>query len=88
MAQVSETASHEVPLRLRNAPTGLMRNLGYGEGYRYAHDEAEAYAAGENYFPDELEPQRYYRPTDQGLEAKIKARLERLQALDDQARAS
>lgn len=87
MAQVAETPSHDVPLRLRNAPTGLMRNLGYGEGYRYAHDEAEAYAAGENYFPDQLEPQRYYRPTGQGLEAKIRARLERLQALDEQARA-
>ena len=87
MAQVAETPSHDVPLRLRNAPTGLMRNLGYGEGYRYAHDEAEAYAAGENYFPDQLEPQRYYRPIDQGLEAKIRARLERLQALDEQARA-
>lgn len=87
MGQVAEAPSHDVPLRLRNAPTGLMRNLGYGEGYRYAHDEAEAYAAGENYFPDELEPQRYYHPTDQGLEAKIRARLERLQALDEQARA-
>ena len=87
MAQVAETPSHDVPLRLRNAPTSLMRNLGYGEGYRYAHDEAEAYAAGENYFPDQLEPQRYYRPTGQGLEAKIRARLERLQALDEQARA-
>ena len=57
--------------------------LGYGEGYRYAHDEAEAYAAGERYFPAELDPQRYYQPADRGLEAKIKARLERLEALDE-----
>ena len=86
MAHVGETPSYEVPMHLRNAPTRVMRTLGYGKGYRYAHDEAEAYAAGENYFPDELEPQRYYRPTDQGLEAKIKTRLERLRALDQQAR--
>ena len=86
MAQVAETPSYEVPMHLRNAPTRLMRGLGYGKGYRYAHDEAEAYAAGEDYFPPELEAPRYYLPTEQGLEAKIKARLQRLCALDAQAR--
>ena len=84
-AHVAETPSLDVPMHLRNAPTRLLKGLGYGRGYRYAHDEAEAYAAGERYFPDELDPQRYYRPVDRGLEAKIKARLERLQALDEQA---
>ncbi len=83
-AHVAETASYNVPMRLRNAPTSLMKRLGYGKGYRYAHDESEGYAAGENYFPDELAPRSYYKPMDQGLEAKIKARLERLQALDRQ----
>jgi putative ATPase len=81
-AHVAGTASHAVPLHLRNAPTRLMKNLGYGADYRYAHDEAEGYAAGERYWPDELDGQRYYRPVDRGLEAKIRARLERLRALD------
>ena len=84
-AHVAETPSFAVPMHLRNAPTGLMRKLGYGQGYRYAHDEEEAYAAGESYFPEDLDPPRYYLPTEQGLEAKIKARLERLQALDGRA---
>ncbi len=84
-AHVAESPSLDVPMHLRNAPTRLMKGLGYGEGYRYAHDEAEAYAAGEKYFPNELDPQRYYRPMDRGLEAKIKARLERLQVLDERA---
>ena len=85
-AHVAKTPSFDVPMHLRNAPTGLMRKLGYGQGYRYAHDEEEAYAAGENYFPPDLNPPpRYYLPTEQGLEARIKARLERLQALDERA---
>ncbi len=84
-AHVAGTPSHEVPMHLRNAPTGLMRKLGYGEGYRYAHDEEGAYAAGEKYFPPGLDPVRYYHPTEQGLEARIKARLERLRTLDEQA---
>ena len=82
MDHVRATPSYQVPLHLRNAPTRLMKKLGYGENYRYAHDEAEAYAAGECYFPEELAAQRYYQPTERGLEAKIKARLERLEALD------
>jgi putative ATPase len=77
---VAATQSHPVPLHLRNASTGLMKRLGYGSGYRYAHNEAEAYAAGESYWPDELTPVRYYEPADRGLEAKIRARLERLRS--------
>jgi putative ATPase len=71
-----------VPLHLRNAPTGLMKGLGYGSGYRYAHDEPDAYAAGASYWPDDLEPARYYEPADRGLEAKIRARLQRLRSRD------
>ena len=67
----------EVPLRLRNAPTGLMKGLGYGKGYRYAHDEPDAYAAGEKYFPDGMEPVRYYEPVERGLEIRIREALER-----------
>ncbi len=67
----------DVPLHLRNAPTGLMKSLGYGKGYRYAHDEPEAYAAGETYFPEGMEPTRYYQPVDRGLEIKIREALER-----------
>ncbi len=85
MERVRATPSYEVPMHLRNAPTRLMQNLGYGESYRYAHDEAGAYAAGERYLPEELADECYYRPTDRGLEAKIKARLERLKALDRNA---
>ena len=70
----------EVPLRLRNAPTALMKGLGYGEGYRYAHDEPEAYAAGEKYFPDGMEPARYYEPVERGLEIRIREALARLRS--------
>ena len=85
---VRATPSYNVPMHLRNAPTGLMKGLGYGRNYRYAHDEEGAYAAGERYFPEELDGQCYYQPTDHGLEAKIKARLERLRALDKDAAAA
>ena len=67
----------EVPLRLRNAPTGLMKGLGYGKGYRYAHDEPDARAAGEKYFPDEMEPRQYYQPVERGLEIRIREALAR-----------
>ncbi len=67
----------DVPLRLRNAPTGLMKGLGYGKGYRYAHDEPDAHAAGEKYFPDEMQPARYYEPVERGLEIRIREALER-----------
>ena len=78
--------SQPVPEHLRNAPTRLMKELGYGRDYRYAHDEPDAYAAGENYFPDGMTPPRLYEPTERGLEAKIKARLDELRALDAGAR--
>ncbi|TLZ30719.1 MAG: replication-associated recombination protein A [Gammaproteobacteria bacterium] len=80
MADVAEFGSLEVPLKLRNAPTRLMKNLGYGRDYRYAHDESDAFAAGERYLPDELPDRRYYRPVPRGLEAKIGEALERLRA--------
>jgi len=69
-----------VPLRLRNAPTHLMKELGYGSGYRYAHDEPEAYAAGERYLPDDMPDRRYYHPVPRGLEQRIAEALERLRA--------
>jgi putative ATPase len=74
--------SLEVPLHLRNAPTKLMKELDYGKGYRYAHNEKDAFAAGENYFPPGLEGERYYFPTDRGLEQKIKEKLDRLRELN------
>src|SRR5213596_3470607 len=83
---VSEDASRPVPAHLRNAPTKLMKDLGYGRDYRYAHDEADAYAAGENYFPQGMMPPVLYTPTPRGLEAKIKARLDELKELDAQER--
>jgi putative ATPase len=86
-AFVAKDDSREVPLHLRNAPTRLMKDLGYGREYRYAHDEAEAYAAGERYFPDGMQEPRWFVPTDRGLEAKIAEKLERLRALDAKARA-
>ncbi|WP_068827809.1 replication-associated recombination protein A [Pseudomonas sp. BMS12] len=85
LRDVAEHGSLEVPLHLRNAPTKLMKQLGYGEEYRYAHDEPEAYAAGEDYFPEELEPRRYYEPVPRGLELKIREKLERLAQLDRQS---
>ncbi len=87
MADVRDGASHPVPMHLRNAPTKLMKEMGHGEGYRYAHDEAGGYAAGERYWPDEMEPRTYYAPAGQGLEVKFRDRLQRLRALDEQAGA-
>ncbi|MEJ2392993.1 MAG: replication-associated recombination protein A [Gammaproteobacteria bacterium] len=84
---VSNQGSPEVPLHLRNAPTRLMKELGYGKSYRYAHDEPYAYAAGENYFPEEIPAQHYYTPTDYGLEQRIKERLAFLRTLDAKAKA-
>jgi putative ATPase len=77
MADAQEQGTLEVPLRLRNAPTGLMKGLGYGKGYRYAHDEPDAFAAGESYFPDDLPARRYYEPVPRGLEIKIAEALAR-----------
>jgi len=85
-AFIAKDGSRPVPLRLRNAPTKLMQGLGYGEGYRYAHDEEGAYAAGERYFPDNMPEVSWYEPTDRGLEAKIREKLDRLRAQDRKAR--
>lgn len=79
---VTTFGSLEVPVHLRNAPTELMKQLGHGRRYRYAHDEPEGYAAGENYFPDAMPQQTYYRPVDRGLEQTISEKLARLRALD------
>ena len=84
-ADAARTGSLEVPVHLRNAPTKLMKDLDYGKHYRYAHDEPEAYAAGENYFPEGLSPREYYKPVHRGLEIKIAEKLERLKALDKAA---
>ena len=87
-AFVQSDGSRPVPLHLRNAPTKLMKELGYGTGYRYAHDEAGGFAAGETYFPDGMAPQRWYRPTERGLESRIGERLEELRRLNEAARAA
>jgi putative ATPase len=79
-ADVARYGSLDVPLQLRNAPTRLMRELGHGEGYRYAHDEPDAFAAGERYFPDGMPERRYYHPTPRGLEQRIGEALARLRA--------
>ncbi|MBU6378498.1 MAG: replication-associated recombination protein A [Gammaproteobacteria bacterium] len=80
MADVTKFGTLEVPLRFRNAPTRMMKDLGYGAGYRYAHDEPDAYATGERYLPDELPDRRYYRPVERGLEIRIGEALARLRA--------
>jgi len=85
MNDVKNMGSSEVPIHLRNAPTRLMKNLDYGKGYRYAHDEPEAYAAGETYFPDEVEERHYYHPVARGLEIKIAEKLAHLRQLDQKA---
>ncbi len=83
---VARDASREVPVHLRNAPTKLMKELGYGRAYRYAHDEPEAYAAGEDYFPEGMPKVEWYKPSGRGLEAKIADKLARLRELDRKAR--
>jgi len=85
MQVAKSSGSLEVPIHLRNAPTRLMKELGYGKAYRYAHDEPGGYAAGETYQPEELGEQRYYDPVDRGLEIKIRDKLAQLRALDAQA---
>lgn len=81
MADARNSGSLEVPIHLRNAPTKLMQELGHGAEYRYAHDEANAFAAGENYFPEALKGKRYYFPVERGLEIKIKDKLAFLRKL-------
>ena len=85
-AFVAKDKSRPVPLHLRNAPTKLMKALDYGKEYRYAHNEPEAYAAGADYFPDELPPQQFYVPTPRGLEGKIAEKLAHLRELDKKAK--
>ncbi len=84
MRDIKQRGSFEVPIHLRNAPTKLMKSLDYKKDYRYAHNEPEAYAAGENYFPDELIGTKYYHPVDRGLEIKISKKLKHLKELDIQ----
>ncbi|MBB1488490.1 replication-associated recombination protein A [Oceanospirillum sediminis] len=81
-AHVRESGHFDVPEHLRNAPTTLMKEIGYGQEYRYAHDEPDAYAAGENYFPEELAPTHYYSPVPRGLETKIGQKLDWLREKD------
>lgn len=85
-AFIAQDESRPVPLHIRNAPTKLMKELDYGKDYRYAHDEAGGYAAGENYWPDGLKPQRWYEPSGRGLEGKIAEKLAELRALDAEYR--
>ena len=84
-AFVSKDQSRPVPAHLRNAPTRLMKDMGFGREYRYAHDEGEGYAAGEDYFPQDFPKLRWYEPVARGMEIKIGEKLERLRALDAQA---
>ena len=84
-AFIADDGSRPVPLRLRNAPTRLMKGMGHGKGYRYAHDEADAYAAGERYLPDDMPDVTFYAPTERGLEARIAEKLRALRARDENA---
>lgn len=88
MQDAKQSGSQEVPLHLRNAPTKLMKSLDYGKDYRYAHNEAGAYAAGESYFPEEMGEREYYHPVDRGLEIKISEKLAHLRSLDQAAKKS
>src|SRR5689334_8266088 len=85
-AFVQQDGTRPVPLHIRNAPTKLMKNLGYGKDYRYAHDEEGGYAAGESYLPDGMQRPNWYRPTDRGLESKIREKLEHLRQKDRDAK--
>lgn len=86
MADVRSQPAYDVPLHLRNAPTKLMKNMDYGAQYRYAHDEPGAYAAGENYLPEDIAGMRYYQPVERGLELKIQEKLAHLRELDQQSK--
>ncbi|MDH5355831.1 MAG: replication-associated recombination protein A [Gammaproteobacteria bacterium] len=87
MADAQQSGSLEVPAHLRNAPTQFMKDQGYGENYRYAHDETDGFAAGENYFPEQLTGRRYYEPVDRGLEIKIAEKLNHLRSLNTRAKS-
>jgi putative ATPase len=82
-ADAASSGSLDVPMHLRNAPTRLMKELGHGDGYRYAHDEADAFAAGVSYFPDDMAPRRYYHPVARGFEQRIADRLAELRARNE-----
>ncbi len=88
MKDARDSGSLDVPMHLRNAPTGLMKDLGFGKDYRYAHTEEGAYSAGESYFPEEMGEQVYYEPVPRGLEIKIGEKLAHLREKDRQARAN
>ncbi|RNL67835.1 replication-associated recombination protein A [Zhongshania marina] len=79
---IAAAPSYDVPMHLRNAPTGMMKKQGFGDGYRYAHDEVDAYAAGENYLPEEIKDTVYYQPVERGLEKKIAEKLRYLRQRD------
>jgi len=83
MADVRQDPDYEVPVHLRNAPTKLMKSLGHGDEYRYAHDEPDAYAAGECYLPEAIHQRRYYQPVKRGLEIKLEEKRQRLEAMDE-----
>jgi putative ATPase len=85
MSEVRAQPAYDVPMHLRNAPTKLMKSMDYGTEYRYAHDEPGAYAAGENYLPEELAERRFYLPVERGLESKIQEKLAHLRELDSQS---
>lgn len=87
MADAQQSGSLEVPTHLRNAPTQFMKDQGFGENYRYAHDEADGFAAGENYFPEQLAGRRYYEPVDRGLEIKIAEKLNHLRSLNTKVKS-
>jgi len=82
MSVIKQTGSLEVPMHIRNAPTSLMKDLGHGKDYRYAHNEEGGYAAGERYLPDELIDEIFYEPVDRGLEIKIREKMDYLRSLD------
>jgi len=86
-AFVKQDGTRPVPLHIRNAPTRLMKDLGYGKDYRYAHDEADAFAAGESYFPEGMPEVQWYRPTERGMEIRIREKLEELRRRNAEARA-
>jgi len=85
MQAVKQSGSLEIPIHLRNAPTKLMKELGYGKAYRYAHDAPNAYVAGEQYLPDGMDAPHFYQPVERGLEIKIREKLARLDLLDQEA---
>ncbi len=86
MAEVRAQPAYDVPIHLRNAPTKLMKSMAYGAEYRYAHDEPGAYAAGENYLPEEIADRCYYQPVDRGLEIKVQEKFKHLRELDRQSK--